>query len=114
LLTSSSILNKVSSAKKNSEVFNVLNALDEEHLLFLSALPEEEAVRNRVLSYLKDWRFVKPLVDGDDLKQLGLAPGPAFKELLDKVKCAIIDGELEDDREEQLLYVRKLANAKVH
>jgi tRNA nucleotidyltransferase (CCA-adding enzyme) len=114
VLTSSSILNKVSSAKKNSEVFNVLNALDEEHLLFLSALPEEEAVRNRVLSYLKDWRFVKPLVDGDDLKQLGLAPGPVFKELLDKVKCAIIDGELADDREEQLLYVRKLANAKVH
>ena len=35
-----------------------------------------------------------PLVTGDDLKHLGLTPGPKFKELLDGVRAAQLDGQL--------------------
>jgi poly(A) polymerase len=35
-----------------------------------------------------------PLVSGHDLVQLGLSPGPRFKELLDLVREAQLDGRI--------------------
>jgi tRNA nucleotidyltransferase (CCA-adding enzyme) len=112
LKNSLSLIKKVRLAEKNSEVYKLLQNLPEEFLLFLAALPQDDELRNRVLSYLKSWRFVKPLVNGEDLKSMGLKPGPKFKKILSKLKYAIIDGELPDDREEQLAYVRELVNAE--
>jgi poly(A) polymerase len=37
-----------------------------------------------------------PLLTGDDLKLLGLTPGPRFKTLLDAVRTAQLDGEIAD------------------
>jgi poly(A) polymerase len=35
-----------------------------------------------------------PLITGDDLKQLGIPPGPAYRELLDTVRDAQLDGQI--------------------
>ena len=35
-----------------------------------------------------------PLITGDDLKQLGLKPGPGFKPLLDAIRDAQLNGEI--------------------
>ena len=110
--TSLSLIKKVRLAGKNSEVYELLKNLPEEFLLFLAALPQDEETRDRVLSYLKKWRFVKLLVNGEDLKAMGLKPGPAFREILSKLKYEVIDGELPDDREEQLARAKELVNAQ--
>jgi len=106
------LLKKVKLAEKNSEVYELLQNHPEEFLLFLAALPQDEETRNRILNYLKSWRFVRPLVNGEDLKAMGLKPGPAFKEILSRLKYEIIDGELPDDREEQLARAKELVNAQ--
>jgi poly(A) polymerase len=50
------------------------------------------------------------LISGDDLKQLGLEPGPQFRSLLQAVEDAQLDGRLAS-KKEALDYVRaKLAS----
>ena len=50
------------------------------------------------------------LVTGDDLKSLGMAPGPRFKEILLATEEAQLDGRI-TDREAALEFVRSLRQA---
>jgi poly(A) polymerase len=47
-----------------------------------------------------------PLVRGDDLKALGLKPGPKFGEILEAVETRQLEGAFRD-REEALDWVRR-------
>jgi poly(A) polymerase len=62
-------------------------------------------------SYLRvtPWEEVDPppLINGKDLQELGLVPGPRFKELLEIVRDAQLDGLIKT-REEALALVRSL------
>ncbi len=49
-----------------------------------------------------------PLVNGEDLKQMGLRPGPAFKTLLESIRDAQLEGRV-TRREEALDLLRSLA-----
>ncbi|HYH66393.1 MAG TPA: CCA tRNA nucleotidyltransferase, partial [Urbifossiella sp.] len=51
-----------------------------------------------------------PLLTGNDLKALGMKPGPDFKRLLDAVREAQLDGELRT-RDDALARVRALSPA---
>ncbi len=51
-----------------------------------------------------------PLVNGDDLKALGMKPGPRFKEILDAVSTRQLEGTLRT-RDEALAWVREGAGA---
>jgi tRNA nucleotidyltransferase (CCA-adding enzyme) len=44
--------------------------------------------------YLTNWQYVKPFTTGDDLKKLGLEPGPKYKEILTRLRAAWLDGEV--------------------
>ncbi len=105
-----SILKQIDRNKKNSEIFKLLSNFSEEILLFAAALTEEEWKREKILEYLRTWRFIKPAVDGEDLKSLGLKPGPIFKRILNELKYRIIDAEISEDREEQLQFVKAMVN----
>jgi len=48
-----------------------------------------------------------PLLDGDDLKRLGVVPGPRFRELLELVRDAQLD-DLIGTKEEALAFVRRI------
>jgi poly(A) polymerase len=52
-----------------------------------------------------------PLLTGEDLKQLGLPPGPLFKRLLDAVREAQLDGTIRT-RQEALDLVKRLLEAE--
>ncbi|MEO2069466.1 MAG: CBS domain-containing protein [Desulfurobacteriaceae bacterium] len=106
-LKSFRVLKKLEKIEKNSEIYRILSTLPEEFSLFLAGLEEDDKIREKILLFLKEWRFKKPLVNGEDLKKLGLSPGPLFKEILDKIVLKVLDGELPEDREEQLEFVKK-------
>ena len=57
----------------------------------------------QLADYLKTWRRVKPTINGEDLKKLGLAPGPAYKRILSTLRAAWLDGEVKNAREEETL-----------
>ena len=54
-------------------------------------------------TYLTTWRRVKPHTTGDDLKSLGLPPGPKYKEILSRLRASWLDGEVSNEEEEKKL-----------
>ncbi|WP_163327740.1 CBS domain-containing protein [Desulfurobacterium thermolithotrophum] len=108
LLKASYLLKEVNKERKNSEIYRLVSRLKEEVLLFAASLTEEEWKREKILEYLKSWRFIKPAVTGEDLKAIGLKPGPIFREILNELKYKIIDKEIPEDKEKQLDFVKFL------
>lgn len=59
-------------------------------------------------NYLKKWQFVKPVATGNDLKELGLAPGPQYQNILRELRAAWLDGEVRSAKKE-LELLKKIA-----
>ncbi len=53
--------------------------------------------------YYAEWRFVKVALTGDDLRAMGLEPGPQFAKLLDQLLAARLDGRVDDEDSERAL-----------
>jgi tRNA nucleotidyltransferase (CCA-adding enzyme) len=53
--------------------------------------------------YVSEWRHVKPKTTGNDLKKLGLEPGPKYQSILRKLRNAWLDGEVKNNAEEKAL-----------
>ena len=50
--------------------------------------------------YLEKWQNIKPFTSGDDLKRLGLKPGPRYKEILSRLRASWLDGDVKSEEEE--------------
>ncbi len=53
--------------------------------------------------YISKWRYIKPHTTGDDLKALGIEPGPRYAVLLRKLRNAWLDGQVKTEEEEKSL-----------
>ena len=53
---------------------------------------------------------MKTAVSGDDLRKMGLKPGPAYGIILDQLLAARLDGEISSEEEEQTLLKQILAS----
>jgi tRNA nucleotidyltransferase (CCA-adding enzyme) len=70
------------------------------HVL-LVAEAEEEGVQEAVRLYLERLRFIRTVLNGDDLQALGLPPGPLYKELLGALLEARLEGRVHSRAEEE-------------
>ncbi len=87
-----------------SQVVNVLMPYARE-LLILVGCRSDRCIRRHLWQYFTTWSHVKPLLDGHDLKQLGYKPGPQFKQILDDLHTATLDGVIRN-RTEALAFLR--------
>jgi tRNA nucleotidyltransferase (CCA-adding enzyme) len=87
----------------NSQLYNWFRQLNLEMLLYLAARANSEQVRRFVSLYLTRLRDVVPLMSGDDLRLLGLEPGPLFKRIKERLLQANLDGEINSRNEEETL-----------
>ena len=62
-----------------------------------------ETIKSYFVSYVKEWRNLKPMVTGDHLKNAGIVPGPIYKKILKTIRNAWIDGEIRNEAEEKNL-----------
>jgi len=69
--------------------------------------PDEAAYCRELLSQPREKLDPPPLVTGDDLRTLGLQPGPQFKTILQAVRDAQLDGELRT-YEEAIKYIANI------
>lgn len=53
--------------------------------------------------YISKWRYIKPHTAGDDLKALGIEPGPRYAVILRQLRDAWLDGAVKTKEEEKLL-----------
>ncbi len=83
----------------------------EQAVMILEASDRQTAVdvRSGVLELIRTGLAPPPLITGDDLIELGLAPGPAFRTVLDGVYDAQLEGGLAS-RDEALALARAIAD----
>lgn len=93
---------------KVSALCAMLRPLPVEFVLYLMADMEVPETRRALSRYITVWRAEKPGADGSDLKKLGLAPGPAYGVILQRLLEAKLDGTAASP-EEQLALARQLA-----
>lgn len=63
-------------------------------------MQDQEECRIALSNYMSEWRYVSPRSTGDTLRELGLPPGPAYGEILSKLRGAWLDGEITDPEQE--------------
>ncbi|MBE8998931.1 CBS domain-containing protein [Nostoc sp. LEGE 12447] len=61
-------------------------------MLILIALQSPQEIRHQIWEYLTVWANVQPLLNGNDLKKLGYKPGPLYRQILDDILAATLDG----------------------
>ncbi|HEX5645741.1 MAG TPA: CBS domain-containing protein, partial [Nitrospira sp.] len=97
---------------KPSETYRLLSGLPDEALLGLMAKSKGDSVKRQVSAFLTTYQQIKPILTGADLKAMGLKPGPDFKQILDRLFDAKLNGEVETEADERAL-VRRMANLPV-
>jgi tRNA nucleotidyltransferase (CCA-adding enzyme) len=91
-----------------SEVERALRPFRPRALLVVRILMGTEGEADVLERYYKVWRWVKTAVTGDDIRALGLKPGPYYTTILDQILAARLDGEVTNEAEEKAL-LSKLA-----
>jgi tRNA nucleotidyltransferase (CCA-adding enzyme) len=72
-------------------------------LAALDAMGPEETIRPLLRHYREEWQRVQPITKGDDLRALGIPPGPTYKYILSSLRSAWLDGSITDAAGEKAL-----------
>lgn len=91
-----------------AETYRLLSPLSVETLLLLMAKSQSDVVKRHVSAFLTVHQHVRPILTGDDLKAMGLKPGPQFKKILAGLLDARLNGEVDTETDERAL-VRQIA-----
>jgi len=96
-------------ASRPSDVTRILDAFPDAALQvgWLLAAGKPQA-RANLSAYASDWRYQRSIASGADLKTMGVAPGPIYRRILDRLRYAWIDGEIRSAEEERALLQRLL------
>jgi tRNA nucleotidyltransferase (CCA-adding enzyme) len=81
--------------QKPSQIVKLLRQYDLPALI-LVALQSPRSIRSQIWQYLTYWANVQPPLNGNDLKQLGYKPGPQYRQILERLLAAKLDGEISD------------------
>ncbi|MBW4577394.1 MAG: CBS domain-containing protein [Aphanothece sp. CMT-3BRIN-NPC111] len=65
-------------------------------ILVLIAVKSQLLVRRQIWQYLTRWANVQAPLTGNDLKKLGYKPGPQYRQILDALLRATLDGVVSD------------------
>lgn len=94
------VLAKLSVHSERSQVYKLLKSYPIEALAFSIAEPEQpQWCAAKIKEYLTDLRLAQPLINGADLIQLNLTPGPKFAEMLWNTFAAQLDGKIQSKQE---------------
>jgi tRNA nucleotidyltransferase (CCA-adding enzyme) len=71
------------------------------YALYCKQPPAEQAAL--LVKHVDKWQHVQPRSDGNTLRDLGVTPGPIYKQLLNQLRSAWLDGEVSTKAEETAL-----------
>lgn len=94
---------------KASEAYALLSQMDMPTLAILHA-QSSAPIQETLSKYVTQWKDTHPFIDGHKLKDLGLQPGPAYREILSKLQNAWLDGQLHSELDEEILVKELLKN----
>jgi tRNA nucleotidyltransferase (CCA-adding enzyme) len=84
-----------------SRVVELLERFDDAALAVFAIATDSAQAQAYVDKYRAEWRQVQAELDGNDLKALGLKPGPTFKEILTALRAQRLDGKITTRAQEE-------------
>jgi tRNA nucleotidyltransferase (CCA-adding enzyme) len=84
----------------NSTLYHRLAGLRTELILFMMAATDKEKVKKAISFYFTSLRRTSISLKGEDLKRLGVSPGPIYREVLQAVFNAKLNGQVESYEDE--------------
>ncbi len=99
-------LNKILPELRHKRPSEVVRLLENKPALTLYAaylLSSDDHLREILYTYAARWRLIEPTITGDDLRQRGLRPSPVFGQILNRLRDAWLDGELQSKEDEKAL-----------
>ncbi|RLB04996.1 MAG: hypothetical protein DRG50_08005 [Deltaproteobacteria bacterium] len=90
---------------KPREIYTLFRPLPIEVLLYLMAKTEHKEVKKAISLFFTKLKDMKVTLRGKDLQKLGIQPGPIYREILDSLLLAHLEGKIKT-REDEIKYVR--------
>ena len=88
-------------------IYETLHQLNNEAISLLIALAKTGGVKKAIISYSDHYRERAILkINGDDLIKLGFSPGPNFQKILEDLKNARLNNEL-NSKEDEIEWIKK-------
>jgi tRNA nucleotidyltransferase (CCA-adding enzyme) len=88
---------------KTSDIYQLLHVYSAPAIQ-VNALASESPLASQHLNlYLNKLRYVKPILDGEDLKKMGIRTGPKIGEILNALREAKLNGEVRTRKDEEKL-----------
>ena len=94
-----------------SAIVRALDESSEEARLVLRVACDNWLVRQRLDLYQRRLRHVRPVLDGDDLRHMGVEPGRIYRQILERLRDERLDGEISTRAQEEALARAVLAEA---
>ncbi len=88
------------------KIYYTLMPLDIPALLFTMARTKDQEHKKAISLYLTKLRKIRPELTGNDLKQMGYAPGPLFRKILTSILEARLERRVKS-REGEMTFVKK-------
>ncbi len=80
-----------------SQVVELLKQYDRSTIILIAVRCHNNwSIRRQIWQYLTIWDNMQPILTGDDLRRLGYKPGPQYRQILDELKIATLDGKIVD------------------
>ncbi|UMZ73910.1 CBS domain-containing protein [Natranaerofaba carboxydovora] len=96
---------------KNSELAEIMEGLPLETVLYILAENDSFQIRENIYHYMDELQGIGIEITGEDLKSLGIEPGPIYKEVLEQVRKARLDG-LVNSVDEEIEFVMDFFSKK--
>ncbi|MCM8795842.1 MAG: CCA tRNA nucleotidyltransferase [Candidatus Omnitrophica bacterium] len=92
---------------KAEEIFRLLEPLSYEVIIFISAKYKNRNLKEHIKDFFDIYNGMRILISGDDLKRLGILPGPFYQKIFTEVLNAKLKGEVKT-KEEELFLIKEL------
>jgi tRNA nucleotidyltransferase (CCA-adding enzyme) len=97
-------------ADKISEIVILLDLVPVEIMAITWLCEESSSIKDVLIQYVRDWRYIKPFLNGDDLKEMGYKPGPIYRDILNTLKAAHLEGCISTEAEERALILKQFTS----
>jgi tRNA nucleotidyltransferase (CCA-adding enzyme) len=92
------------------EIYNLLKGMRLETILLAMAISKDRLKQKVISRYLTELRKTETLLKGEDLKKMGIKPGPAYSKILKELLEEKLRGHLKS-REDEEKFVTSIANS---
>ncbi|MFC1899430.1 CCA tRNA nucleotidyltransferase [Chloroflexota bacterium] len=88
---------------KPSDIYQLLRSYLPQAVTAASIVCDNPAVQRNIRMFKDKLRYIRPSLTGNDLQNMGFAPGPRMKETLERLHRARLNGEVASKEEEKRL-----------